>query len=352
MSDWVLVGFYGPSYASKKAKAWMNLSAFLESVQCPWVCFGDFNFTLSQEDMRGGSSRVSSATNLLREFIFDFSAVDLGFSGNKFTWAKGKWGSAAVKRRLDRGIASIAWRLAFPKASISHLGAFCSDHTPLILDTCLKETFAHRPFRFEAAWIRDPRCYSIIDNAWNEDVRGSHFTKLCKKQETTCKALRKWNKEVFGMCQTRINSLIHKISEIQRAEPSDWNGNIEAKLQAELREWLLRSEVLWHQKSRELWLKEGDKNTNFFHLSTIIRRHQNNIEAIRGDDGIWITDNCPIRQHLQEKFKNLFTAEDVNFPNQLEDLISTVISEEENRALCKIPTPEEIKSTLFHMPEL
>ena len=211
---------------------------------------------------------------------------------------------------------------------------------------------SHRPFCFEAVWIRNPSYYSVIDTAWNKEVRGSHFTKLCKKHEATCKALCEWNKEVFGLCQTRINSLIHKISKTQRVEPSDWNGNTEGTLQALLREWLLRSDVLWHQKSRELWLKEGDKNTNFFHLSTIIRRRHNNIDAITGDDGGWITDTCLIRQHLQENFKNLFTAEAVNFPTQLEDLISIVISEEENIALCMIPTPEEIKSTLFHMSEL
>nr|POE70905.1 hypothetical protein CFP56_77914 [Quercus suber] len=177
VSDWVLVGFYGPPYSSKKAKAWINLTAFLESVQCPWVCFGDFNYTLSQEDISGGSTSSQSVTNHLRDLMFEFSAVDLGFSGNKFTWARGKWGSAAVKRRLDRGIASIAWRLAFPKACISHLGAICSDHTPLLLDTCPKDAFAHRPFRFEAAWIRDPRCSAVIENAWNEDVNGSNFTR-------------------------------------------------------------------------------------------------------------------------------------------------------------------------------
>ena len=146
VSDWVLVGFYGPSYSSKKAKAWMNLTAFLESVQCPWVCFGDFNYTLSQEDVNGGSTSSQPITNHLRDLMFEFSAVDLGFSGNKFTWVRGKWGSAAIKRRLDKGIASIAWRLAFPKACISHLGAVCSDHTPLLLDTCPKDAFAHRPF--------------------------------------------------------------------------------------------------------------------------------------------------------------------------------------------------------------
>ena len=271
VSDWVLVGFYGPPYPSKKAKAWMNLTAFLESVQCPCVCFGDFNYTLSQEDISGGSTSGHSSTNHFSDLMSEFNAVDLGFFGNKFTWAKGKWGSAAVKRRLDRGITSIAWRLAFPKACLSHLGAICSDHKPLLLDTCPKDAFAHRPFRFEAAWIRDPRCFSVIENAWNEDVCGSNFTRLCKNQEVTRQALRTWNKEVFGLCQVRINTLIRKISDVQNANPSNSNGKIEASLQAELREWLMRSEVLWRQKSRELWLNDGDKSTKFFHFSTIIR---------------------------------------------------------------------------------
>lgn len=88
----------------------------------------------------------SPAPNYLKELTFDFGAIDLGFLGNKYTWAKGKWGNAPIKRRLDRGIASISWRLAYPKASIAHLGAIKSDHTPILLNTNPSEPFAHRPF--------------------------------------------------------------------------------------------------------------------------------------------------------------------------------------------------------------
>lgn len=35
LSDWLLVGFYGPPYFSKKRKAWENLMALLNSCNSP-----------------------------------------------------------------------------------------------------------------------------------------------------------------------------------------------------------------------------------------------------------------------------------------------------------------------------
>lgn len=98
--------------------------------------------------------------------MFEFNAVDLGYSGNKVTWAKGQWGNAQIKRRLDRGVPSISWRLSFLKACISHLGAIKPDHAPILLDISPDESFEHRPFRFEAAWLRDNSCKTVIENAW------------------------------------------------------------------------------------------------------------------------------------------------------------------------------------------
>ena len=109
--------------------------ALLEAYQGPWMCMGDFNYVISEDEASEGRKGCSSATNYLKELMFEFGAIDLGFSGSKFTWAKGRWGNASIKRRLDRGIANMSWRLAYPGATIVHLGAINSDHAPILLDT-------------------------------------------------------------------------------------------------------------------------------------------------------------------------------------------------------------------------
>ncbi|XP_075652129.1 uncharacterized protein LOC142622523 [Castanea sativa] len=158
--------------------------ALLEAHHGPWMCFGDFNFVLNESEATRGK-KGSSSTNFLKDLMFEVGAIDLGYSGGKYTWAKGKWGKTAIKIRLDRGIANITWRLAYPKATLSHLGTIGSDHTPIVLDTSPQTKFAHRPFRFEVAWLRDERCASVIDSAWNDEPSGSEFIQLCKKQAAT-----------------------------------------------------------------------------------------------------------------------------------------------------------------------
>ena len=106
-------------------------------------------------------------------------------------WVRGKWGKASIKRRLDRGIANISWRLAFPKATISHLGIINSDHAPILLDTNPNDSFAHVSFRFEVVWLKDERCSAVTKNAWKIKALGSDFIRLYKKQTNTRDALQK-----------------------------------------------------------------------------------------------------------------------------------------------------------------
>jgi hypothetical protein len=101
-----------------------------------------------------------------------------------------------------------------------------------------------------------------------------------------------------------------------------------------------------------VWLKEGDRNSRFFHPSTIIQRKRNLIEAIKDDSWEWILDGKNIRQHLVSKFKELFIKEEVSFPEDLGNLIELVISDAENVDICSIPTQRKISRVVFDMPDL
>jgi hypothetical protein len=127
----------------------------LESLKNPWVCFSDFNIIINDEEKVGGRVGSSSTPTYLKEILFDLRAIDLGFAGNKFTWSNKRWGRHAIREILDRGIASMNWRIAFPEATIFQLGTVKSDHCPLLLDTWPSNESNPRPFRFVAAWTRD-----------------------------------------------------------------------------------------------------------------------------------------------------------------------------------------------------
>ena len=68
-------------------------------------------------------------------------------------------------------------------------------------------------------------------------------------------------------------------------------------------------EMLWFQKSRLEAISDGDRNTRYFHLSTIIRRRRNTVDALLDESGCWITDVEQVKGMVISFWKQLFQEE-------------------------------------------
>ena len=65
-------------------------------------------------------------------------------------------------------------------------------------------------------------------------------------------------------------------------------------------------EVHWRQLSRELWLREGDRNTGFFHRMANAHRRNNSMDKIK-INGVWLSEEKEVREGVANAYQHLLT---------------------------------------------
>lgn len=99
---------------------------------------------------------------------------------------------------------------------------------------------------------------------------------------------------------------------------------------------LLKEEVFWKQRSKVFWLKEGDKNTHFFHAMATSRKRSNSILKLKKDDGSWISSEASIKEMIRDYFSNIFEACQVNVDLQpVLQRINYLVDEDMNKDLIR-----------------
>ena len=145
----VFVVVYGSPLPSLRKELWEGLYDIVDLADGPSCLGGDFNYTLSLEDV-GDQQQLAYDSSTFNRCLLDYGLSDLGFCGQPFTWQR-----RTLRRKLDKVVANGDLSFRFGNAVIKHLPNLKSDHVPLLIDFNLINLVKNnmKPFRFPVAWL-------------------------------------------------------------------------------------------------------------------------------------------------------------------------------------------------------
>eukprot|EP00253_Pinus_taeda_P008493 PITA_08493 len=149
----------------------------------------------------------------------------------------------------------------------------------------------------------------------------------------------------------RLKHIKGRLEEWNKKE-FDERKDIAESLQQEWENRCLQEEIFWRQKSRVQWIKEGQRNTKFFHRSTIAHKNNNIIVKITNQYGIERHTHEDMEKFLLQYFQKIAeeTSEDrYQFMKRFTQYIPKLVTREDNFNLNRIVTEEEIEEAVKEM---
>ena len=201
------------------------------------------------------------------------------------------------------------------------------------------------PFRFELMWLKYESFKEILKGWWqNLQYHGSFSFIISAKLKALKGLLKNWNREVFGKVEYQKKDALRRVSYWDELEKERGLSleEVEARVKAkdDFKSWALMEETSWRQKSIETWLKEGDRNTGFFHRMANAHRRRNCLKSI-SINGRKLDKEAEIKEGLVNAFQNLL-SDPGGWRPPLPDLALNEIGHEEAARLEEIFSEEEI----------
>ncbi|XP_073351869.1 uncharacterized protein [Aegilops tauschii subsp. strangulata] len=201
-------------------------------------------------------------------------------------------------------------------------------------------------------WERSENLTEIVHNAWKEGDCTPSLRNVATNLKSMRDVLGRWAQKEFSSVLNSIKSLRARLQSLRLQPRSRETDENIKKIEAELDEWLFREEVMSRQRSRISWLREGHKNTEFFHRKANWRRKKNKIEKLKKEDGSWTENTKDIHIEINRFFKDLYKKDEGVRPQKLIDLIPRKVEAHMNDALTRPISDSEVGDTLFQIRPL
>ncbi|KAJ1378472.1 Endonuclease/exonuclease/phosphatase superfamily [Sesbania bispinosa] len=278
---------------------------------------GDFNELLSQAEKDGLRPQNRKGMDLFNNFVSDSGLMELYLKGCKYTSVSNQRNGFITREKLDRVLVNWSWRDLFPNAMAIALPPNSFDHSLIIMWTN-KRTTSVKNFKYEAMWDDEDEC---------------------------------WHKRTFKQTDLELNHLNEELQAIlNQGNGGDelcWSRVVELRRQIDrLRR---QKEIYWAQRSRVKWLNFRDRNTGFFHASTVQRRDRNKLYRLRNDQGTWVEGQNEVENLILSHFQEVYKSDGpINF-SSCESAARRKITDAINEELMRPTNEEEVKRAVFSM---
>uniref|UniRef100_A0A803PDL7 Reverse transcriptase domain-containing protein n=1 Tax=Cannabis sativa TaxID=3483 RepID=A0A803PDL7_CANSA len=344
LANFRLTGMYGEPNRTQRRQTWDLIRTLKEESTDPWVLTGDFNNVLSQADKKGGRPYPSWLIDGFHETLQACNLCDLEMRGHPYTWEKSRGTDRWIEARLDRAIASQLWLDLFPLAILHNLEVSTSDHSPLLLDIQPQKLgVMPRKFRFENFWLGNPDCEQIITENWGADVN----VDIQRKIKVCGEALFAWGNTGIGNFSAQLKDCNKRLKSLKRRRDAEGTRLYKENRQ-QLFDILHKKEIFWRQRSKQLWLQAGDKNSKYFHASASKRRRNNQLSSLKDDNGNLVSWDNGLDKVVIKYFEDLFLAGSSDWEDVLQ-CVDSSISTQQNEDLLRPISETEVKTALFQM---
>ncbi|XP_075083310.1 uncharacterized protein LOC142167056 [Nicotiana tabacum] len=194
-------------------------------------------------------------------------------------------------------------------------------------------------------WLQQEGFIDMVKEWWQSYfISGSPDFILVQKLMNLKKDISNRNRDVYGKVEAKRTKALEELSVLDQTVENRALTQVEKQmvvnLKVELTKLAKAEDISWRQKSRCLWLKEGDMNTRYFQTIANSHKRNNNIEKLKVDNEI-THDKDVIKEEILNYYQNLYTESETWRPSANFDDVSR-LSSKDREMLEKVFEEEEV----------
>jgi hypothetical protein len=147
-------------------------------------------------------------------------------------------------------------------------------------------------------------CPDYIGNKLFFLLLANMYVDLQRKLKEVSGHLQRWDRMTFGNVRQELRKLTAEQERLQLNPLRVGPSHADLKIKERIVELNHREEILWLQRSRIMWLAEGDKNTLFFHLRASCQKRRNKISKLKKADGDFTVNEQEMKEVTRDLYGN------------------------------------------------